>query len=385
MRERIVERKHIKPENKAKILLKSSGKCAHCGKPLTVKSATVDHAIPISKGGTNDDDNLVALCLDCNNDKFDAIVDPVAYFKYLLPEYVDIIKSYHDAYCEDISWLSPKNYMKEDRIEVSYASYSKVFNEHRTRKGNNLYAKCIRHSAVLYKATYEDLDEVREYLLKYHKKYNLYIDELDDAISDMFSLGCIYILKRGAEILAVFPVKISRWPIVNDTDCYLITFSGAPVIYQRREYMPLIRNCIQEINAGFALANGKNIALYGISYPDSDQYISAIVDELSRYGGVKRGYGDGWHSVILCQRWSTFEGENKGKEFDLDEDALYYSRSLERIMNLRPASTPAKSKEVKKSYTRSKRRNSEKVSQINKERRRMERELIDEYDERYYV
>lgn len=37
--------------------------CHHCG---TNKNLTIDHIKPISKGGTNDLDNLQVLCLPCN-------------------------------------------------------------------------------------------------------------------------------------------------------------------------------------------------------------------------------------------------------------------------------------------------------------------------------
>lgn len=43
---------------------RSIGKCVLCG--VTDKPLTIDHIIPISKGGTNDTRNLQPLCRSCN-------------------------------------------------------------------------------------------------------------------------------------------------------------------------------------------------------------------------------------------------------------------------------------------------------------------------------
>lgn len=43
--------------------------CQLCGKILDESTATVDHIVPVSKGGTNDIENLQPLCLKCNAKK----------------------------------------------------------------------------------------------------------------------------------------------------------------------------------------------------------------------------------------------------------------------------------------------------------------------------
>ena len=49
-----------------KIFDSENNSCKKCG---NAENLTVDHIVPISKGGTNDKDNLQALCGSCNSKK----------------------------------------------------------------------------------------------------------------------------------------------------------------------------------------------------------------------------------------------------------------------------------------------------------------------------
>lgn len=49
--------------------------CLCCGKQEPEISLTVDHVVPLSKGGTNNIDNLQPLCLTCNLSKATKIID----------------------------------------------------------------------------------------------------------------------------------------------------------------------------------------------------------------------------------------------------------------------------------------------------------------------
>lgn len=40
--------------------------CQYCGRSAPSVELHVDHVVPVSKGGTNDRENLAAACVDCN-------------------------------------------------------------------------------------------------------------------------------------------------------------------------------------------------------------------------------------------------------------------------------------------------------------------------------
>ncbi|MGD8512780.1 MAG: HNH endonuclease [Deltaproteobacteria bacterium] len=50
------------------------GRCYYCGKSFPPRSLTMDHIVPLSRGGTSKKGNVVPACKDCNNKK-----------KYMLP------------------------------------------------------------------------------------------------------------------------------------------------------------------------------------------------------------------------------------------------------------------------------------------------------------
>ncbi len=62
--------------------LRGRGECYYCKKRFNAKDLTMDHAIPISRGGKSTKSNIVPACKECNNKK-----------KYLLPvEWEDFLK-----------------------------------------------------------------------------------------------------------------------------------------------------------------------------------------------------------------------------------------------------------------------------------------------------
>jgi 5-methylcytosine-specific restriction endonuclease McrA len=57
------------------VLWRDRGHCKYCYEKLTAKTFTIDHIVPVSAGGSNAFDNLVACCKYCNKMKADKPAD----------------------------------------------------------------------------------------------------------------------------------------------------------------------------------------------------------------------------------------------------------------------------------------------------------------------
>ncbi len=60
---------------------RSNGLCHYCGRKFPVAQLTMDHVIPLARGGRSVKDNLVPSCKDCNNRKKNLI--PAEWTEYL--------------------------------------------------------------------------------------------------------------------------------------------------------------------------------------------------------------------------------------------------------------------------------------------------------------
>jgi hypothetical protein len=58
-------------DQRARIFKRDGNKCVKCG---SIHNLTIDHIMPLSKGGENDDSNLQTLCKNCNCSKKDSIM-----------------------------------------------------------------------------------------------------------------------------------------------------------------------------------------------------------------------------------------------------------------------------------------------------------------------
>lgn len=75
------------------------GSCIYCGRPIPFSEFTIDHIIPLRRGGTSKVSNTVCACLECNRQKRDLSV--LEFFQYNrshdLSHYIHRIKTLYEG------------------------------------------------------------------------------------------------------------------------------------------------------------------------------------------------------------------------------------------------------------------------------------------------
>jgi 5-methylcytosine-specific restriction endonuclease McrA len=59
----------------------AKGSCGYCGRSVSPKELTMDHIVPVSRGGRSTKGNVVPCCKDCNNAKKQLL--PMEWEQYL--------------------------------------------------------------------------------------------------------------------------------------------------------------------------------------------------------------------------------------------------------------------------------------------------------------
>lgn len=78
--QQVDDRKWYGRFDKQEILKRTNGICACCGKKLSLKTMTVEHVIPISRGGYDSPSNTIPLCPQCNSDKGNMLYVPLWFY-----------------------------------------------------------------------------------------------------------------------------------------------------------------------------------------------------------------------------------------------------------------------------------------------------------------
>ena len=272
--EKYYQREQFTSDEKYDILKKSSGKCAHCGKPIIVGySMTVDHFIPLFKGGSNRYINLIPLCEDCNKSKDDKLYS-IDYIKYLNDKYKNEISKYLKAY------LSVTDYVKRYRLLAydEYEDYVYSINNTKFKKHNS---KNIKSKYKIKLATWDDFNKLYEYFVKYLKKYNS-LDSEEAArnnITFWLQFGCIYYVERNNEIYIMLAITIKHVSKYEDfrgicSQPYIYVFS-----YYKTELMVnTLINILYNIPKYIIKENNLKFIPLNILFIKNDSIKNSIVD-----------------------------------------------------------------------------------------------------------
>ncbi len=352
MRVQTEERRGFSYTERLQICEKSNNKCCHCGKGIDIhdKDSTIEHIIPISKGGTNDIRNLVYLCTDCNEKKGNLIIPPYDYYHYLKEEYRDEVTALYTQYCNDISYYDKNNFTKDDARIFHYNNRFTSLESYVPRSGKTHMRAVagLRMCATLIKAVYSDLDEIYEYCKKYHKKHNLPTDTLKEVMSGVFDEGAFYVLRKGSEIIAVIPVSPGILVEDNDEEKYMISISGIPTLYKKDIYIPLICDCVKYITSEISKIDSDGHVVFKIMAPVDDVYLQKIAEKLRPLflheydDGIWKAYG---YIHTYAKKILNYEGDDAANIYrqlkedeSIDESKVIrnFSRSLQRVFKLDP-------------------------------------------------
>lgn len=68
-------RRHIDPDERRALWEEQNRRCGYCGTKIGYSEVTVDHIIPISRGGPDCKDNMICSCRPCNEFKRNRTVE----------------------------------------------------------------------------------------------------------------------------------------------------------------------------------------------------------------------------------------------------------------------------------------------------------------------
>ena len=199
-------------KEKRRILEKTEGVCARCGRKLDTDSMTVDHVFPVDKGGLDDEYNLLPECEECNRKKSNYVYNFNDYYKY-------VRKS------ELLNFISYNNYVTFDYTRKSIIGYDEaVFTflpakhmeiiSHMKKRGakrnkiSEMHDK-LQVPVILRRAYPASADDIFALLERERVQFNIPHDLYKSPynILDDIQTGCVYVLENHDSICGAFIFK----------------------------------------------------------------------------------------------------------------------------------------------------------------------------------
>lgn len=337
-RQKINERDELGFEEKQRIALKSNHKCAHCGREVYFGyGATIDHFIPVSKGGTNRDVNLIMLCKECNKEKGDLIFRPGDYAEYLNDVHMDKLMGYFESYVTSFEYIERRNILACDRYTI-FIEPPIIASQRVKQRSTIAQSNAIR--CYLHKAELGDIPMLQAYFIKYLRKYDM-LDDIEAArlnIEFWMRFGCIYYIEKNSEIKLMLTVTATeddnmpgsiKWHLMSNIFSYYNTdyaytlvrgimdqIPSALMTEQRLKMIPVCYGMAKNDKLTGYITNSKcgescNFKyvhiLYHIAKDEKSEEITtedeaALADFFSKFGDI---YED-------ASRWLSKRGKNIG-------------------------------------------------------------------------
>ena len=233
-RQKIEEREQLSFIKKDLMANKSNDRCCHCGAKISfnhkknTKKATIEHFVPLSKGGTNDIKNLIALCEDCNKKKGNLIYYPDDYLSYIQKKYFIEVREYFDNYVESFEFVNKNNLFSCDiyKVKICHLTYDMV--QKISPKKRQKVIDRATSTAWYKKATCKDIDRIAEVLLKNLVK-NTRVEKNEmckelakSVVKTWLDYGCIYYSEMNERINTFSVIVVEKSRLHDDAISYYL-------------------------------------------------------------------------------------------------------------------------------------------------------------------
>lgn len=224
----------LSPKKRFEVLKRDNFRCQYCGRNGKDVTLEVDHINPKSKWGTDDMENLITCCRECNMGKGNTEIDESSTSKIREADLGDrIIKEFYEE----------RNKLKLGTIDqrTSKLLVIVIRNDIQSLKEDAIYISCERKE-IEKDNNFHETDEIREQRLEEYEKWGEVTDSalalayeriseaakwyIDDVIGDWWTWGTNteklnYIIsydnhdsdrnKRAVKRYTLFPNKIKEW------------------------------------------------------------------------------------------------------------------------------------------------------------------------------
>lgn len=204
-------------DEKMDIAKKYHFRCAHCGATtypmMSGGRGTIDHYIPLSKGGVSQSVNYVYLCEKCNKEKGSLILDPQKYLRYIDAKPYEQLSRYFYDYIDSFEYFSRRNLLACDAYTFSVSRAFGNDVKRMARIARKYPDKCMQYYSYR-KIGLDQMQEAGQFYIDYLKKYGLLASEESawDNLEFWNRFGVIYgVYNSHFELRALTAVLLSSY------------------------------------------------------------------------------------------------------------------------------------------------------------------------------